>query len=313
VIGIRRPQELAAFVPGDPDAGFYNDLRVVAEAYGTADQARAGLRRLVGVRGTANPVSVAQLGLGAWQRWRSSTAEPSWLSVVEDAADWIAANLESTGGLPYLFRMSHTYALPAPWYSAMAQGEAVSLLVRSATALRRPDHLDAAVSAARPLLDPASGLVVETPDGPVLQEYPTQPPSHVLNGWIFALWGLYDLTSAGRTAGAEIETAEAAAREFDRGARALAARLPLYETTFGWSRYDLYPHRFANVASPFYHRLHVAQLRATAILRPDLAELSSRAGRWQAALHSLPGTAIAVSRKAAFRLLQPRGGTPASG
>jgi heparosan-N-sulfate-glucuronate 5-epimerase len=306
VIGIRRPQELASFVPGDPDAGYYNDLRVVAEAYGTADETRAGLRGLVRVRRTANPVSIAQLGLGAWQRWRSSTAEPAWLSVVEDAADWIAANLETTGGLPYLFDMSHTYPLSAPWYSAMAQGEAVSLLVRSATSLRRPDYLDAAVSAARPLLDPGSGLVIETPEGPVLQEYPTQPPSHVLNGWIFALWGLYDIASAPRTAGEAIEAAEAAAREFDRGTRTLTARLPLYETTFGWSRYDLYPHRFANVASPFYHRLHVAQLRATAMLRPDLAELSSSADRWQAALHSLPGTVVALSRKAAFRLLKPR-------
>lgn len=306
MIGFRRPQGLAPFEPGDPDGGFYNDLRVVTEAYANAENARAALRIAFEDRRLTNPVSVAQVGLGAWQRWRSSSRESPWLGVVDEAAGWIAANLEPTGGLPYLFDMPHTYPLTAPWYSAMAQGEAVSLLVRSAISLQRPDDLDAAANAAKPLLERASGLVSETNDGPVLEEYPTQPPSHVLNGWIFALWGLYDLAAAERRIGRTAETAAAAAQAFDSGATALAARLHLYETRFGWSRYDLYPHSISHVASPFYQRLHVAQLRALAILKPDLDEFATRADRWDAALRSVPGTAVALSRKAAFRMLRPR-------
>jgi hypothetical protein len=184
----------------------------------------------------------------------------------------------------------------------MAQGEAVSLLVRSAVSLQRAEYFEAATRAAKPLLDPASGLVSHTMDGPVLEEYPTQPPSHVLNGWVFALWGLYDLASAGHTS----REAAAAASQFDSGATALAARLRLYETCRGWSRYDLYPHRISHVASPFYQRLHVAQLRAMAILRPDLDEFASRADRWEAALGSVPSVTISLARKAAFRMLRPR-------
>lgn len=308
--GIRKPQGLGAFVAGDPGSGFYNDLRAVTEAYATADEARAAFRKTVAERCLVNPVSVAQTGLGAWQRWRSSTAEASWLGVVEDAAEWIARNLEPTGGLAYLFDMPHTYPLRAPWYSAMAQGEVVSLLVRSSEALQRPKHLDAAVTAAGPLLEPSSGLISETPEGPVLEEYPTEPPAHVLNGWIFALWGLYDLAAASPPGGPSADVGHAAAYEFDRGVTTLAARLSLYETSFGWSRYDLYPHRIPHVASPFYQRLHVAQLRAMAILRPDVEEFSSQADRWEAALRSLPGTTVALSRKVAFRLLRPRRGRP---
>ena len=51
---------------------------------------------------------------------------------------------------------------------------------------------------------------------------------------------------------------------------ALGAHFPTtgqthYWTGNGWSRYDLYPHPLTNVASPFYHRLHIEQLRATRV------------------------------------------------
>ena len=123
-----------------------------------------------------------------------------------------------------------------------------------------------------PLLSPASPLVVETEEGPVLQEYPTDPPTHVLNGWINALWGLYDIANAGG------KLADDARDAYQRGLEALAARLPLYNTGWNWSRYDLFPHAIVHVTSPFYHRLHVEQLRAMHDLdpRPMFAETADR-------------------------------------
>jgi len=142
------------------------------------------------------------------------------------------------------------------------------------------------------------GLVAMTAEGAVLQEYPSDPPAHVLNGWIWALWGLYDLGAYG-------EGDAHASAAFERGVDTLVARLPLYETGKGWSRYDLFPHPLTNVASPFYHRLHIEQLRALAQLAPR-RELNEFADRWEAGLDSSLARATAVARKVGFRLVRPR-------
>jgi hypothetical protein len=273
----REPQRLAPFDPGDPASGYYNDLTAKPRAFGSP---AAALRALAETPESGLvPVTVAQLGLGAWQL--------GWTEVAEAAADRLEAHADADGLLPHRFRFAHTYPLDPPWHSAMAQGEAASLFVR----VRRPGAARRAVAS---LLDPASPLVAETPEGPVLQEYPTDPPSHVLNGWIFALWGLYDAGGEG--------TAERDA--FVLGVRALEARLPRYRLLLDWSRYDLYPrHPLVHAASPFYHRLHVAQLEATNRLFPSDV-FAEQAGRWRAAGFTSRG--IALARKAAFRILRPR-------
>jgi len=295
---LTRPvQAVGEFDPADALEGYYNDLRRIAAVHGGPPGAAEELRRLTSTRDRANPVSIAQLGLAAWQL-RGSDAR--WLEVTAGAARWLADDLDEAGRLAYLFSMPHTFRLDAPWYSAMAQGEAVSLLVRAARAVGDDGLAAVAERAVAPLLDPELGLIAETPEGPVLQEYPTTPPAHVLNGWIFALWGLRDASLAGRATAAKAEDA------FRAGTDALSQRLPLYEVALGWSRYDLFPHPLVHVASPFYQRLHAAQLHATARLRPDVRKFAETAARWdRAAARPLP-RALAVTRKVAFRLLRPR-------
>ena len=294
----RPPQGQATFVAGDPESGYYNDLRV---ELGTDDptQARRRLRALVADRKLANPISVAQLALGAWQMREEHEA---WLGVFTEGATRLAAMLEDDGGLPYLFAMPHTYTIRPPWYSAMAQGEAASVFVRAALSLKDDSFAHAAARAIAPLLEEHSPVVERTDEGPVLEEYPTQPPSHVLNGWIFALWGLYDVTMLAERAG---RAAPEARRAFLASTSALVRRIDLYDAGLGWSRYDLYPHRLVNVASPFYHYLHVALLNATADLTGEEA-LREKAVTWDRAARRLPLKVAAVGRKAAFRLVYPR-------
>jgi heparosan-N-sulfate-glucuronate 5-epimerase len=301
----RRPQLIGAFEAGDPQSGYYNDLTDKALEQGTPQQATATLDSMTKERRLSNAVSIAQLGLGAWQL---SSEEPEWLPVVERASNWIVSQLDEEGRLAYLFAMPHTYDLDPPWYSAMAQGEAVSLLVRAAAALERPELLESAAKAARSLIDESSGLVARTPEGPVLQEYPTTPPAHALNGWIFALWGLYDVGLALATDpdGANRSAAAQAASGFAEGVDALTARLTLYDAGCNWSRYDLFPRRMPHAASPFYHRLHIEQLRATARLRPEHSELTEVADRWDLGARSVVGRGYGLSLKIAFRIVRPR-------
>jgi hypothetical protein len=293
----RPPQVLAAFEPGDPHAGFYNDLRLKAREHGTPERALAAARALTSDRRLANPVAIAQLGLGAWQL---GAEDPGWAATVRHTAEWLAGEIDEDGCIAYLFPMPHTYDLRPPWHSAMAQGEAASLLVRAAVALGERDLADAGRRAVAPLCDPGSPLVATTAEGPVLQEYPTDPPAHVLNGWISALWGLYDV---GCGDGAPAAAARSA---FAAGAGAVAARLPLYELALGWSRYDLYPHRLPHAASPFYHRLHVEQLRAMSALVPGERAFAVVAERWGAAADRPAARVWGVALKAAFRVANPR-------
>ena len=288
---------MSEFEPGDPTSGYYNDLSRIATIHGSPAAALVELGRLTADRTTANPTSVAQLGLAAWQLRARETA---WLDVAARAARWLAENLDESGRLSYLFPMPHTYRLRAPWHSAMAQGEAASLLVRAGDALTEASLAEAAERAVSALVEPKHGLVVATPQGPTLQEYPTDPPSHVLNGWIFGLWGLYDVSLAGGP------RADDASRAFAAGVVALAGRLPMYDAGLGWSRYDLYPHPIVHVSSPFYQRLHAEQLLATSRLRPDLPELAATAERWRRAVGRPITRGVAVARKVAFRVVRPR-------
>jgi heparosan-N-sulfate-glucuronate 5-epimerase len=283
----KRPvQRLTAFTPGDLDTAYYNDLG--AGGLGASLQAETTrLETLVASGPALNPVTVAQLGLAALDR-RGDDA--GWERLAADAAATLEAAMEDDGSIPYRFAMPHTYALEPPWISAMAQGQAASLFLRLG---RRPEL---GYRALRPLHEPP--LLVEMPEGPVLQEYPTRPPAHVLNGWIFALFGLYDASVYESS-----EQAELARAAFERGAAAVAARIPEYETLGGWSRYDLYPHRLTHVASPFYHSLHVELLRALVRLAPD-ERLEAAANRLAAV--SRGTKAVGIARKVLFRIVVPR-------
>ena len=282
--------------PLDPHT-FYFDLRHKALELGPtpADGGRvfAGLTE---DRGAANPVSVVQFGLGALQ-----LRDADWLEPVRDVADWLERELQEDGGVPYLFPMHHTFPLDPPWLSALAQGEAGSFLVRAASALGRPELVDLAVRAVNPLLDPACGLIVDTADGVVLEEYPTAAPSFVLNGWITSLWGLRDVAASSSDAAFSREASLA----FDVGVDTVAARLHLYRAALGWSRYDLYPHPIVNVASPAYHKLHIAHLETLHEMAPR-PMFPTMIAEWQRGDRNPLARAVALARKAAFRTIRPR-------
>jgi hypothetical protein len=78
----------------------------------------------------------------------------------------------------------------------------------------------------------AGGVISRDDAGLVcLEEYPSDPPGHVLNGWIFALVGLRkyaDTFGDGQAANLAAESLQA-----------LTRILPRYDTGF-WSRYDLF-------------------------------------------------------------------------
>ena len=283
-------EPLGQHVAEDGVRGYYIDLRVKAKRPAWPDAWPYP-------PGTQTYVALAQMGLGAYERFVAGEGE-EWLGVARGAADMFCENQAEAGGFVHSFDLPHTYPLDAPWISAMSQGQAASLLVRLALETGEDRYAEVAQRALRPLRVPvAEGGAMALLDGrPFPQEFPTDPPAFVLNGGIFAMWGLHDV-------GRGLGDAEAL-REFGEAVETLVANLHRWDTG-SWSLYDLYPHPLRNWASLAYQQLHINQLHAMAALAPR-PELGVTAGRFERYLASRAARTRAFLHKAAFRLVVPR-------
>jgi heparosan-N-sulfate-glucuronate 5-epimerase len=246
-------------------------------------------------------VATIQWGLGAYERYLAGEGE-AWLVAALSCAEELLGEQETSGALAggwvHVRPFPHTFPLRPPWLSAMSQGEGASLMVRMHAETGEQRYAEAARQALLPLqLDSADGGVRATLAGrPFPEEYPTSPPSFVLNGGMFAIWGLHDV-------GVGLDDPQALA-DFEQAVDTLAANLHRWDLGY-WSRYDLFPHPVPNVASSFYHDLHIKQLRMTNLLAPR-PELAEAAERWAAYTESSINRRRAFAAKALFRLVVPR-------
>jgi heparosan-N-sulfate-glucuronate 5-epimerase len=194
---------------------------------------------------------------------------------------------DSDGGWRYPVSVARYGVVPG-WYSAMAQGLAISVLLRAYDITGEQSYFDAAGLASNILLSPLSegGCSDYDESGhPFLEECPSDPPSHILNGAIFALIGLRELEA--RTGG--VIHKAAAAR--------LSTQLHKYDLGY-WSRYDL---RFVAPATQAYHSLHISLLQVAGNLLSD-PFFKDTAIRWSSYL-SRPGCRLrAAANKAWFVL-----------
>jgi peptidoglycan/xylan/chitin deacetylase (PgdA/CDA1 family) len=246
-------------------------------------------------------VATAQWGLGAYERYLDGQGE-AWLEAARKAGEHLLkvqqAGGPRDGGWIHRVPMPHTFILEPPWLSAMVQGEGASLLTRLHLATGEDRFAEAALRALKTMDLPvaAGGTLAEFEGHPFLEEYPTETPSCVLNGAIFAIWGFYD---AGRGLG------EAAAMEsFERTTTGLAELISRFDTGY-WSRYDLYPHPIPNVATPAYHLLHIRQLTALNDLSPR-PQFGSAIERFEAYRGKRANQMRATAEKVAFRVRVPR-------
>jgi hypothetical protein len=206
-----------------------------------------------------HPVAAAQQALRQLSTY-VMTDRAAYLDRARTIADaLIAAGIEADGGLwiPYEFDFNlhglKSDVMRAPWYSAMAQGQVLSLVSRLYALTGERRYLDDANSVFQ------SFVVLGKRAGPWvtwvedrylwLEEYPGSPPDHTLNGFIFALYGVYDYFEISQSASAE--------RIFQAGLTTIDHYLPDFRNPGGISNYCLL-HR---ALSEKYHHIHVAQLR----------------------------------------------------
>ena len=203
------------------------------------------------------------------------TGDPAYLDRAVVRAKKLISLSRLSGGARY-FPYMYDYAmekLKAPWYSAYSQGFALSLFVRLYRVTGIQDWAERARETAMSfrrlgrVTRPWVAYVVN--NRLWLEEYPSATPTHVLNGFNFALFGLYDY---------ERLTRDPAARDLLRGAlRTMRSFGTTYRVPGGISYYDLV-HRTRHA---HYHLIHTWQFRTLAAISGDTWYRSLAAAYWR--------------------------------
>jgi len=279
---------------------YYMSFREKADYAGPYDAAGLPMLDYRGSIGPQyNPIAIAQWGLANCNIFCATNSESRRQKTI-NAANWLAANLEENahgfGVWNHHFDWDYRDTLKAPWYSGLAQGQGVSLLLRADALTHDAKYQQAAGSAFVSLTKPIAegGALYEDEEQNLwIEEYLVHPPTHILNGFMWALWGVFDFW---------LVRGDPQARQvFDRGVQTLLANLPRYDTGY-WSLYEQSGTRLKMVASPYYHRLHIVQLRVMATLTGD-RRFTEYADRWEAYARHRGNRTRALIEKSVFKLL----------
>ncbi|MDR1186883.1 MAG: D-glucuronyl C5-epimerase family protein [Bifidobacteriaceae bacterium] len=235
------------------------------------------------------PVTTLQWAIGAHtQHWL--TGEGMWLDLARASAQKVLdGKVESDGAFyfPYLYEWTspeRSFAFQPPWYSAMAQGEALSVFVQMADEFPdEPQWREAADKTFESFLQPVSEdkpWATDVVDGYVwFEEYVDADSFEVFNGHVFALFGIYEYA---------LMTGDQRAIDlFDGGATTALAAVAEIRLPGEVSLYCTEPERCVEGKwqNTNYQKIHIAQLGLLQAITGEAAF-----GQWGLALASdMPG------------------------
>jgi len=206
-----------------------------------------------------NPNAIAQLGLGFYDLYLDDPRDEYRQQVIVNA-EWF---IDHGRGVKdnvllweYTFPFEARQKLESPWRSALAQGQAISLLLRAYRLTESDRFLDAARQGYNAFRHEGllhEGGVICNADGFTwLEEVIIDPPDHILNGFIWALWGVYDY--------ARFFNDPHARQLYDSCVITLEKHLSCYDLGY-WTCYDLIaPPEPTMIVSRYYHNLHIVQM-----------------------------------------------------
>ena len=245
-----------------------------------------------------NPIAIAQWGLGNYNIWHETKLENEFKKFL-NCANWLVENLEENnhGYKVWMHHFDFEYrdTLKSPWYSGLAQGQGISVLARAYKETNIEKYKNAADQAYKV-------FNVSTVDGGVnfidaernswIEEYIVHPPTHILNGFMWGLWGVYDYALQFND--------EKAITLFKQYTRTLVKELDSYDNGF-WSLYEHSGTWLKMIASSFYHKLHIVQLRAMYELTSENI-FNEKANKWEDYLSKQYNRKRAFIQKAIFKV-----------
>lgn len=247
-----------------------------------------------------NPWAIGHFGLAIFHRFLKRR-DPYDHSLFMKLADWFVAHGQRGRGdlILWVYTFDWPPLLSAPWFSALAQSIAISVLLRAYLWSKNETYLSTARGAFLAFTRSVEegGVSLRDPSGHLFFEE-TVPVTvyHILNGFISALWGIHEYQIVTRDSQASLL--------FDEGLRSLEYYLPQYDV--GWaSLYSLDHVRrkrcLKDVASLFYQKLHVQQLNVLYRLTGKNVFDQYRR-RWEGYLKSRSSRWRTLMAKALFKL-----------
>ncbi len=205
-----------------------------------------------------HPIVIAQYALGIYEHlYQSDFKDYRLKEKFFNQVKWLKENFTEIecGKVWLIYYDIPLYKMVKPWYSALAQGEVISVLTRAYLLNEDETLLSICEDAIKPFLVEVKngGLVNYFDDIPVFEEYPSRYKTvAVLNGFIFSLFGLYDFYLVSKNKNAE--------HLFRQGIDSVKKLLPYYDTGY-WARYYLFDYPKEYVASFTYISIMFEQLK----------------------------------------------------
>lgn len=195
-----------------------------------------------------NPITIEQYTLSSYNRYLNAQDENKVYLKNQflNGANWIINNIDEDGALRYEFNYKHYLCdeeFKPGWVSAMAQGQALSVLSRAYHLTGDKKYINAGNNIFKFLttnisnggvMDNLGGLDESLKDYIFFQLYVTKPQSYTLNGHMYTLIGIYDWSNLD----ANKEVQEKAKFYFEQGLKTLKYILPYYDIG-GFVTYDL--------------------------------------------------------------------------
>lgn len=239
---------------------YYNDFRGKAGWQGRYEKGVPLLYVAALGRHVAFPIMVLQYGLGSVDRLLlEGDKSCSWN--IQCVAQWLTGAVNGAGCLDNFFPEMDPDAAFYSSNSGMAQGEALSFLTRVVQyELVPPRLIEQCAALLRPIFENmirpvhAGGTSLSVGEDLYFVELCRQDATIILNGWIYALFGILDY--------ARFSNDDRAQLMLKQSFLTLEKDLDQYIMNSGWSYYN----NRGRVASPFYHSVHIALLEALAKL-----------------------------------------------
>lgn len=217
-----------------------------------------------------NCTTLCSYALAHWDRYLISGNQQDANSLLQ-VADYLVDNAIIASNGAYLLVDDRA----VPRLSAMNQGEGMSVLIRAWEVTKNQRYRDAACRCLPPFTRTLDNQGVMFPFRrdkaiPWYEEYACYPVRHVLNGMIYALWGLREVMLA--------TDDNLACELFEQGVNSVCAILRYYDSGH-WSYYAVRDEGANHpVASVMYHNLHIVQLIALfqQTNKPILLETATR-------------------------------------
>ena len=213
-----------------------------------------------------NPIAVSQWGLGNYNLWKDTNDEIYFNKFIL-SADWLVQNIKKNDKGLYVwmhyFDFEYRDILKSPWYSGLAQGQGISLLVRSYKETNNiiyKNIIEKVIDTFNYNIEEGGVNYQDSSGYNWIEEYIVFPPTHILNGFIWGLWGLYDY--------AIFFNNKQVLEKFNDYNHTIKNNLQIFDLKY-WSKYEQSGTFLPMIASEFYHRLHIVQLKIMFIITKD--------------------------------------------